>query len=364
MTAPAITPAIIDRDMPIEAIRIAGRHRTDLGDIAALARSIADVGLLNPITLTHDCRLVAGQRRLEAFRSLGWDTIPVRFVDSLDDAARLLRAERDENTERKEMLPSEKASLGEALYEIEAGEAKERQGTRTDLGKQLPGLETGKLVARGDTRDLVGEVLGMDGRTYSDLRFVYTLAHDVDAPEDEQTLATEALKAMDSGHGIQATARKVRGTVRAKRDALADPEPQTDGDPRDHPDWVPSPTDRSARGSERRRELIREMAARGCTSHQISDRIGTDAITIRRIAREEGITIHADETLGARTRKTIDSNRVVRETVTGVQGFLAGLKLVRFDELDPAEVKDWTVSLTESIRVLNRLNKKLKERVQ
>ena len=85
-------------------------------------------------------RLVAGARRLTAVRSLGWKDVPVRIVRTLTDAAAALTAERDENTERKSLLPSELVSVTRALEPLERTEAKARQGTRTDKhpGK-LPG---------------------------------------------------------------------------------------------------------------------------------------------------------------------------------------------------------------------------------
>ena len=50
----------------ISAITIGVRHRRDLGDIAGLATSIAKIGLLNPITVDENGRLLAGARRLAA----------------------------------------------------------------------------------------------------------------------------------------------------------------------------------------------------------------------------------------------------------------------------------------------------------
>ena len=73
-----ITPVAIDAHVPVNEIDIVDRHRRDLGDIAALADSIRDIGLLHPITLTRTNRLVAGQRRLQAIRLIGMDTVPVR----------------------------------------------------------------------------------------------------------------------------------------------------------------------------------------------------------------------------------------------------------------------------------------------
>jgi ParB family transcriptional regulator, chromosome partitioning protein len=48
----------------ISEIQIGVRHRRDLGDIEGLAGSIAKIGLLNPITVDENGRLLAGARRL------------------------------------------------------------------------------------------------------------------------------------------------------------------------------------------------------------------------------------------------------------------------------------------------------------
>jgi ParB family transcriptional regulator, chromosome partitioning protein len=51
-----------------------------MGDIAALAASIADIGLLHPITVEGTGRLLAGARRYAACKLLGWKDIPVNVV--------------------------------------------------------------------------------------------------------------------------------------------------------------------------------------------------------------------------------------------------------------------------------------------
>ena len=45
----------------------------------------------------------------------GWRDVPVRVVRNIKDAADALRAERDENTERRDFVPSEMASIARAL---------------------------------------------------------------------------------------------------------------------------------------------------------------------------------------------------------------------------------------------------------
>jgi hypothetical protein len=86
----------------IESIRIPNRHRRDYGDIGALARSIEEVGLLQPIGITPGGVLLFGERRLRAFQLLGRTRIPAQIVQGIEDAVHALKAERDENVCRKD----------------------------------------------------------------------------------------------------------------------------------------------------------------------------------------------------------------------------------------------------------------------
>jgi ParB-like nuclease domain len=62
-------------------IRVGERARRDLGDVASLAESIEQLGLLNPVVVTPDGELIAGERRVEAFRLLGRSEIPACVLD-------------------------------------------------------------------------------------------------------------------------------------------------------------------------------------------------------------------------------------------------------------------------------------------
>ena len=65
----------------IEEIKVGNRIRKDLGNIEPLAQSIADYGLLNPITIEPDGTLLSGQRRLAACKQLGLEVVPVCVVE-------------------------------------------------------------------------------------------------------------------------------------------------------------------------------------------------------------------------------------------------------------------------------------------
>ena len=67
---------------PIDRIVVGARTRRDMGDLRALAASIAEVGLLHPIVIKPDGTLIAGERRLRAAQMLGWTDIPVRIMEA------------------------------------------------------------------------------------------------------------------------------------------------------------------------------------------------------------------------------------------------------------------------------------------
>jgi hypothetical protein len=67
--------------MRIDRIHVGVRYRKEVGDLQSLADSIAEVGLLHPIVVTSEGLLIAGWRRLEACRKLGWTEIPVTVAD-------------------------------------------------------------------------------------------------------------------------------------------------------------------------------------------------------------------------------------------------------------------------------------------
>jgi N6-adenosine-specific RNA methylase IME4 len=116
-----------DHQLAIESIVIGDRVRRNIGDIASLASSIAEVGLLHPIVVDSRNRLVAGERRFRAIKSLGWTTVPVTTANRVVDAISAIHAERDENTCRKSLTPSECVALARRLEPMEREAAKERQ---------------------------------------------------------------------------------------------------------------------------------------------------------------------------------------------------------------------------------------------
>ena len=189
----------------IEDISIGDRHRGDLGDINSLAESIQAVGLLHPVVVTPDHRLIAGLRRLKACQSLGWDTVPVRVVDTEE----LLRAEHDENAVRKDFTPSEAVAIGRELEKQEREKAKERE----TAGISQPPEPCGNLPqgSPGKTRDKVGRAIGMSGKTYEKAKRV------VEAAEQDPNAYGELREKMDRTGRVDPAYKELRKRRKQER---------------------------------------------------------------------------------------------------------------------------------------------------
>jgi hypothetical protein len=176
----------------IAAIRVGERRRKDMGDLPSLARSIADVGLLHPVGVTPDGRLIAGERRLRAARSLGWTRIPARVVD----LAEIARGELAENAIRKDFLPSEIEAIRRALMPAEKAAAKER------MSEGAKGVETFHTLP-GKARDRIGAFAGVSGRT------VEKIAAIVAAGEAEPEKYRALVDAMDKSGRVNGPYRRL-----------------------------------------------------------------------------------------------------------------------------------------------------------
>lgn len=90
----------------IKDIKVKHRVRKDLGDLESLKDSLRRYGLLNPITLNGKYELVAGERRLEAAKAIGWTNISANIIDNLSELSQL-EMEIEENNQRKEFTDDE-----------------------------------------------------------------------------------------------------------------------------------------------------------------------------------------------------------------------------------------------------------------
>jgi ParB family chromosome partitioning protein len=193
----------------IAKITVGNRHRKWMGDLQALADSISQIGLLQPIGVTSTMQLVWGERRLKACQSLGWAEIDAVVDPSLDDILRAMQAEEDENQCRLAFTQSERVAIADHIEGIERERAEERKrqhgGTAPGRPKNTPDNLSGVSGVAGQTRDKVAAAVGLSHGTLTKARKVVA----------EGT--PELVEAMDKGEASVDAAAKVATLPPAKQ---------------------------------------------------------------------------------------------------------------------------------------------------
>jgi len=197
--------------VPVDTIRVSDRIRADLGDLTDLQQSMATRGLINPVTVTADRRLIAGERRLESAKRLGWTSIDAQVwkpADGMD----LLDVEAEENLCRKQLTEGEAELYRQRRMRMQQDAARERQGTRTDL-------PSGNLPeGRGNAADKASERTGYTRRTLDKVQDVRETACDeneADEVREEAQRQHDALMAgTQNATAAQAAVRRRRRQVK------------------------------------------------------------------------------------------------------------------------------------------------------
>ena len=133
--------------LPLDLLRVRGQPRRRFANLEALAESIREKGVLQPLLVRRvgeAYEVVAGERRLRAAAMAGLKEVPARVLELSDKEARLLA--RVENLQREDLNPYEE-TLGVLALLSE------------DLGKSVEGvvglLRKMKNAKEGRVRDNV-----------------------------------------------------------------------------------------------------------------------------------------------------------------------------------------------------------------
>lgn len=85
----------------LDEIKVGKRLRKDV-DLTLLKISMKELGLLQPILVDKDFKLISGYRRLMVANELGWEAIDAIMLD-MDDPKERLVMEMDENITRLDL---------------------------------------------------------------------------------------------------------------------------------------------------------------------------------------------------------------------------------------------------------------------
>jgi ParB family chromosome partitioning protein len=201
------------QDVPIDSVVVKLSSRKDFGDIERLAESIKQVGQLQEIVCNSQMELIAGERRLMACKQLGRKTIRACIASDLDDLGRALRAQQDENTQRKDFTPSEAVAIGRRIEEAyrptaEANQAKSPGRPRADEkgGQNLPKISDAPSHRDESkrTESVAANAVGVSRDTYRKAKAV------VKAAEEEPELFQDVVKEMDETGKVDPAYQRVR----------------------------------------------------------------------------------------------------------------------------------------------------------
>lgn len=225
------------RSIPIEDITIpSGRREPLKGRIASVARSMLQVGQLQPIGLNEDYRLIWGRTRLEACRANGWKTIDAVVLDVDEMHAEL--AEIDENIERSNLsayeeglaLARRKAIYLELHPETAQGVAGAvasnlAQGHGQEPSKTREKTTTAKLAVAAfaaDTAEKTGKSERVIQRDIATAEAIAPAAGEIikDTPLADQKGELEALAKLPEAQQIKVAKAIKSGKAKRVKDAL------------------------------------------------------------------------------------------------------------------------------------------------
>lgn len=152
----------------INKIIISDRIRQDFGNIEELANDIKENGLINPPVVTPiqdgQCKLLAGERRIRAMKSLGYQQVEVRPM-AVRDAEHQLDIEIAENAIRKDWTMTEMLEIARRKERMSAIKAKENQARKD-------GSVSSNLTELVDSRKDASEVIGVSTGQYSKMKTI------------------------------------------------------------------------------------------------------------------------------------------------------------------------------------------------
>ena len=198
------------RETRIETLQVANQRRIKLGDVGRLADSIQAIGLIQPITITPNGRVVDGERRIHAVRLLGMTSIPAVTVDSLGAAVARLKLGREENVERLPMRPQEWVAVGMLLEDIDAPAMFARKRANLRNARIDGAVPDPYLEGRRDTVDFLCEGIGVSRQTYRRAKAVVLAATDTTRSLEDRAIARRALAEMNITGRVNPAYQKVR----------------------------------------------------------------------------------------------------------------------------------------------------------
>lgn len=285
----------------------------------ALRASIKRFGVVVPIVVDATGRIIDGHHRSRIAKELNLECPQIRRAVRSDDDANALAYTL--NADRRHMTRDQRLAI------------------------------VADLRAQGFSLRAIAGAVGIDKRQVQrDLSY-----HEVGTVSPPANVDPETGEIRETG---TAEVREVPGVAADVTQVSVSTTRVTGRDGKSYPAKANPST--SAAAIEQRRKDIAKLAETGMTSGQIAKALGVARNTVLEHAKAIGVKITADA-LVANVRKP-DANVVMENTVQMAVDLTAGLDaLVDFDELDGDHLAGWVSSLSDAIRSLQTLKRKLEK---
>jgi len=164
------------KSISLRRLDLSGSRPTVPETVNAMAKSLSDVGLINPITVVaakvydnsifvDGFRVVAGNHRVAAARALGWEEIDA-FVIADDDRLENELREIDENLCRAELTPAQRAYAIKRRKEI--WEARNPNGV-VEVEQIVPPQDGKHGGARPQKKEFAADTAAVTGQSKQDI---------------------------------------------------------------------------------------------------------------------------------------------------------------------------------------------------
>lgn len=281
------------RKLYLGAVVADERYRRDLGDLTPLMRSMVIDGQRQPIVVLDNLQLLAGERRLEAARKLGWETINVITARTLREGVDAIKADWASAGVVEyclDMRPSERVAQVETLRFLHARE------------REIPPKDMSRAHRWAyQVEPHLADLLGMSMTIYRLVRLANLTARGIrpyggrPVTDLDRKLARQAIDDIDSGYGIDAVGSRLRAQLGYGRNSRHPSLPTDEF-------RVPETRTRhsSAGGVPRRESLQREVAT-------IASLLQTTARRFEKVTQDDRWKAHRDH-LPRAVRLTIEES--------------------------------------------------------
>jgi hypothetical protein len=333
-----MTPTTTEVTRPVDSLTTDRSYPDALVD--DLAASMVLEGLRHPILLMPAGQILDGERRVAAARKLGWTSIHARTVHTIEDAVAALIDQRDETVRDRPI--EEWVSVGLTIETLDWRDPP--SGIIRD--------------PKRDTTLIVGPAVTTSGSQYKRARAVVNAARSAHRPAHVVAAAQQALVLADQGRiSLNAAYDCVRSAEKT------DP---VDGTGAEGLPLIPPPlaSARTPKARLLRRDWIRALSAKGYTSGQIAEQLGINHEGLRKMARDMGLVIPADQAMRKTQRKAADPARAMSVVVADLDALVWSLDRIDTTDLDPADTAEWADQLRKHARAIQRMSRRILKKEQ